>query len=1236
MSTLLRDLIDIPERTSADDYVLRLTENVGDRANAALRDYVVTEHLAEAFEQALSLVSQALTTGESKGAYLQGSFGSGKSHFMAVLHAIVRGEPEARTKEGLTEVVSHHHDALAGKNLLPLAFHLLGADSFEERIFGQYVDQIRALHPDCELPRLHRTDGILADADKLRATIGDEAFLAGLGNNPTSGAASGWGSFGAATSWTLDSYDAARHAPHGNDQRAQLVTALVANYFTHFVASAAYVDLDSGLAEMSRHAKTLGYDGVILFLDELVLWLAIGAHEPEFFRREVQKLTKLVESGTGRREIPLISFIAKQIDLKRWFADIGASGSQQANLEQTLSFQEGRFPSIVLGDDNLPYVAHQRLLKPKDDAAGRRIADAFADIDRTPGIWRVLLNNVNTDDDNRGSDEAAFKLTYPFSPALVSTLRSLAGAMQRERTALKVMQQMLVDRRDILSVDDIIPVGDCFDLVVMGGEPLDSATAALFTSARDLWTTKLQPLLMHNHHLTPTELANGQATAGYAADARLAKTLLLSAVAPRVPALRALTPERLAHLNHGSIVAPIPGAEAQTVLAKVNTWAADIPEIHVESGRRNPTITVQLANVDYESVVQKALAEDNEGRRRQLIHRMVADELHIDLDNPQLTGCYTRTLTWRGTPREIDIIFGNVRDASYIPDQVFEARPHTWRFIIDHPFDEAGHSSAEDHNRADQLLARDTDQNTIIWLPRFLSDDRLRDLSRLVILDWLLSGTGERWQQHSNHLREEDRILARNILDGQRNTLSRHIRNAIQQAYGAATPQPGNLTDDTHEEKELISLKRSFNAQRPVGATLGDAFENLATHAWDATYPDHPRFEPGNELVKPKELLTIKEHVEKAMGDPERRIPISGELRPLRHVAAPLGVGQASDTHFVFGDAYLTPWATHLDKALALRGNHDDPVTVNEARGWVSQLNRGLTEPLTDLVIIAWAALRQRVWYDGGGQARATAPDPGKLTSGMEMRVQEMPTDDEWEAAKLNAAHLFGESASPYLNPAAVADLAARIRDRATHSTEPAHALTRTLRDKLPPAGVTDADIAASPRLTTALLVEESLHRLTGLSGVALIRALGDINLDERGLHAGKSLASATEVIDTLNRFDWDWLTDPLQARNGEGTHAEDAATLINKLIHRLCLDEYDSPAKTVLREAERDVRNWLRQKTPIVDPTPPNPTIRKVDPIVPRKGTFRGTGKALRNDIDAFLDTHPDTQIEVTWRVVE
>lgn len=88
---LLRDLIDIPERVHQGDFVLRLTEGVRD-TKSTLDTYVITPQLRVAFDEALGLIGSALADGRSKASYLHGSFGSGKSHFMAVLHALLRGD----------------------------------------------------------------------------------------------------------------------------------------------------------------------------------------------------------------------------------------------------------------------------------------------------------------------------------------------------------------------------------------------------------------------------------------------------------------------------------------------------------------------------------------------------------------------------------------------------------------------------------------------------------------------------------------------------------------------------------------------------------------------------------------------------------------------------------------------------------------------------------------------------------------------------------------------------------------------------------------------------------------------------------------------------------------------------------------------------------------------------------------------------------------------------------------
>src|SRR5262245_41966439 len=111
--TLIKDLIDIPERVQRGDFVLRLSEGVT-RADDTLRDYVVTPELRACFDNALSFIRSALEDRTSKASYLHGSFGSGKSHFMAVLHLILQGNTAARSIVELAPVIARHNPWITG------------------------------------------------------------------------------------------------------------------------------------------------------------------------------------------------------------------------------------------------------------------------------------------------------------------------------------------------------------------------------------------------------------------------------------------------------------------------------------------------------------------------------------------------------------------------------------------------------------------------------------------------------------------------------------------------------------------------------------------------------------------------------------------------------------------------------------------------------------------------------------------------------------------------------------------------------------------------------------------------------------------------------------------------------------------------------------------------------------------------------------------------------------------
>ncbi len=807
----------------------------------------------------------------------------------------------------------------------------------------------------------------------------------------------------------------------------------------------------------------------MLFLDELVLWLAFSVRDREMFGREAQKLTKLVESQFGPRAVPLISLVARQMDLRRYFAESGAgAGAEQEALDSALRHQEGRFATIVLGDDNLPYVAEKRLLQPIDDAARGVLDDAFASLDRRPEVWDTLLDGVNTDERHSGSDQVDFRRTYPFSPALVSTLRTLASAMQRDRTALKVMQQLLVDQRETLTVEDVVPVGDVFDLVVEGNQAITPELATRFRIARALYADKLRPLLLREHGLDEPAARALPESHPFRADDRLVKTLVLAAVAPTVPALKDLTAKRLAALNHGSIVSPLPGQEATLVLGKVRRWSTEVPEIHVAGDVRDPVIRVRLSEVDYESVVTSARGEDNDGRRRELLKELVWEAFRITDRDGDAFGVHRQPMVWRGSRRDVELVFGNIRDGGWLTEDHFHAGAGTWRFVVDYPFDEEGRSSREDMARLEELRDRGLVSSTVAWVPWFLSRERQDDVGRLVVLDWLLSGSGDRWRSHAQSLAETDRVAARTILESQRDALRDRLRRAVQEAYGAATVTPGTVQRDEDRDRVLVSLDPSFAPGPPVGTDLAAAFRHLVDQAFSSTYPAHPRFEPEDREVRGPEILAVLRAVEEASQDRDGRLFVeTRERAAVRRVANPLGVGHMGETHFQFG-ADRFPWAQRIERAIGRAGIEDGaPVTVEQLRGWLAaeEPRYGLRTEVADLVVSAWAVLRNRAWYRGGSPV-VPRPEPGRIGADLELRPEPLPTVGDWDLAAKRVQAIFGALANRYLTGAAVAELAEQVRERLRPLVGPVDGLVRALERAYREMGLDAA--TGSGRLATA------------------------------------------------------------------------------------------------------------------------------------------------------------------------
>ena len=106
---------------------LKLTEGL-QHPDETARTYVATEALVNALDQSLTLVDSALRDGRSKATYLHGSFGSGKSHFMAMLSLLLSGH-EAAWRNPAFHALRQKFEFVGNQKLCQLSFHMIGAQT---------------------------------------------------------------------------------------------------------------------------------------------------------------------------------------------------------------------------------------------------------------------------------------------------------------------------------------------------------------------------------------------------------------------------------------------------------------------------------------------------------------------------------------------------------------------------------------------------------------------------------------------------------------------------------------------------------------------------------------------------------------------------------------------------------------------------------------------------------------------------------------------------------------------------------------------------------------------------------------------------------------------------------------------------------------------------------------------------------------------------------------------------
>lgn len=1191
LNSPLRDLIDIPERVEAADFVIKLDEGVA-RHEQTIKDYVVTEAIAAALAEGVDLVTSALTQRSSRGAFLDGSFGSGKSHYMAVLHLLLSGDLAARQISGLEAVVASRLSTL-DSNLLVLDFNLLGARSFEDAIFSGYLDTMRVKHPDAVPPILHASDSLLDDARGLRVRMGDEAFFDGLG-----GGDAGWGDFGSA--WDAASFDAAAVQAPGSVDRDRLVQDLTAAYFKGYGRSGEWLSMKDGLRALAAHAKVLGYQGLVFLIDEVVLWLGQHLGDQNWVQGEIEKVVQLGENAAAGLPIPITSFLARQRALSDFLGG-HIAGAQRAAQTQLFQYWEDRFSKITLKAADLPKIVKQRLLRPVSTDAASTLASAVAEVKRDYAAWGYLLS------DEANSDEKAFGNVYPFSPALVDTMVALSSLMQRERTALKLMAELLSDGRDALVTRDVIPVGDLYAPVVLGGsQPLTEEMKQHFAISARFYRTKMLPYLLRKHQLTEVQITTLPRNHPFVTEDRLAKTVLIAALAPEARSLANLTAAKLAALNWGTIDAFIPGTEAEQVLQIVRAWAGEFGEISIGDGA-DPIITATLSGVDYDSILDRVRIEDNEQTRRELVRKLIADELGLPPDN--LVG---RTLShvWRGRSRTVTVKFGNIRDDADVLDSDLIHSDSEWRAVIDFPYDSGTHSPADDVARLRKLRESGRSSNTVAWIPNFLSEARQADLGKLVLLEYLL--TGNRFDLNSDHLPVTDRGPARQTLESQRRTLRDVLTASLRQAYGVNAPDESNVGSDLAGNEIFSALAAGLTIAPPPTGTLLSGLRHSLETAWANEFPDHPDL--GSDEVRTPRLQEAILLATQAVETGGRRQGLNAaEQRLARDIITPLGLGVLNENVLVIDGAHFR-WLQHLAR---WEGELGTGLSIGALRGKLEPW--GMTRAMEDAVLLTWALIENRDFAGIGASPRV-----GELPDSAVPRRASLPSDADWARAKARAGSVFGVAPEANLTSRSVARFAGAVRSQASGSR--VGDLVAQLDAHAVALGIDAQELTG--RLATARRVHDLAKAVgTVQDDKTLVETLATFDLGEELTPYGSAHANAERLATELRGLDWR-MVDAAIAKQDPGF-----TTALAELRKAASLDESVMQLEPRLRAVAAKAREVVIIVTP--DPLPPAPG--PTPSTHSRRAAVADLDDVLRELRQEIVDeAGADGHVTITWQVGE
>lgn len=1165
MTLTIREAFDLPSREdiTAQEFVVKLqVEDDEARDRKLVTDYVFTPTVEKELPQIFDALRHVFERGEEMGRFIHGSFGSGKSHFMALMGMLLRNRDVAWEKDAkVIAQLRSHREWIAGANLLVVRLHMLTADEEQfDRMVYEATNRALELLDKPPFEFIH-VEGVLDEMRREAEQYGD-AFWEQLRK---AGVLSSKGAFEMmAEGEPRDREDLARaFLEHkGRDTRS---AGLDPNW-------------GEGLQRLATHVKSHGFGGVVFLIDELMLWLGEKT-EPEF-KKAINQLNTMVDHTTGRRAVPLFVFVARQRKLREFFPDWASDDV----LEEHLAHHSERFEQTTLQDVELRHICRQRVLKRLADKETEvaKVVDGLAE--KHKKALPSLLQSANID---------YLKDVYPFHPALIEMLIDISSLMQRERTALRLLYELLVVHYPELPLGEFLPVGSAFEAIFppqetpQGRKKLDD-----LQSIHRLYYERFRPAMHEMLRQAKEDEAFDFDEDRQKVLDQLVKTALLAEVSPRLKGTGGLTVERLVRLNDADVEGHTDRGRMTQAYQALVELARKVPgSLQVSGSGRTAVVTVVLQGANLEEYMERARAKVSAHHVRFKVFTQILKET-LGLTGGKWDGQKRGPVDyeWRGTKRRGSLWIENVREmsnAQFKPDE-----GELFRLVVDYPWDEPGYTVEADRQRAQDVRKREGRIPTVCWLPRHMTQHELEDLTDYAAAAHLCSTEGA---ELLTRLAEHERTQVLRQAESRMGMMKGRIVDSLSRVY--------------REHGQVYALWGEIG-DKPPEPELADNPRRLAQDLLDQRFPLHPHFGKGYSTAS---LHTLCDWLIEAANTPDQSAQYDENLaKVLKELGQPLellDLGQTrgrlrQDTRYI---------KAVMSKASGERVQWD---AVDE----LLATEYGFEPAVRNLFLLYVARLHSFRILSGDGTPQQLSHD-GKARSGLVLERARLLSVAEWTRARDLGPALFAGLAQPSTNRTISEQdgYADALRERgvaARRNLQKVHKEIATL--------IGEAEADGSTRLT---LLREANTRLAPLaktsdSHTALAELLqlwpDDASDDHRAVV--RDAAAYVEAVETLHRGAVDTLRAVRDGHALLGEAQEHVANLVALLRddgERLSQDriaKWNTDASALIQRIV--AKPVTSRPPPPPTPVPPPPT-----PVPPPPTAAFHEGSVDAGDMDALSD---------------